>query len=525
MPVLADICRRLDGLPLAIELAAARIALFGPKDLLSRIENRLGVLADGARDLPDRQRSLRATLDWSYDLLSHEEQALYRRLGVFAGGCTLGGVQAFCELDGLAIDPLSGVGALVDKNLMWRGEFKSGQAHFGMLETMREHALVKLAALGESELWHERLAEFLIAQAGGDWGWMLESPDNWRTAMRWAGSAPSKSIEARLFTIVHEPTLSGAAHYIDGVLSRLDRDAITKKDHANVLSMAANISRGLGEYERARRLIDQAIDLRKTLSSPDELAATLDDAANAVREIGSYDEARAYLDEAIKLGKNHGLTSKVAFAYINLAEVEIADENKTEAREHLVRASELAQVAQFQYASEQSLFQIWHQNHMGHLELLGDNFALARHHLTRSLEMNFSSLSALSVNWANAWNYQGLAEVDLALGDAKAAADHIRYSLDALETVGEKMIIAWCLATLAGALVLDGEPERGAILWGAGEALRARLGCRIASASRKNRARTLDLLNARLGGERLSELMAEGGRMSVAEAARAGLGD
>ncbi len=150
---IAAICRKVDGLPLAIELAAARIALFAPKELLERLDKRLSVLSGGSRDLPARQRTLQATLDWSYGLLTPEEQALYRRLSVFAGGCPLEAIEAFCQADGLALDPAAGVGALVEKNLMLRGEFSTGQSRFSMLETMREHALSKLAEAGESDVW------------------------------------------------------------------------------------------------------------------------------------------------------------------------------------------------------------------------------------------------------------------------------------------------------------------------------------------------------------------------------------
>ncbi len=131
-------------MPLAIELAAARAALFTPAELLSQLDQRLSVLSDGPRDLPARQRTLRATLDWSYDLLSPEEQSLYRWLSVFAGGCPLDAVKSFCAAGGLGVDPARCVGALVEKNLMVRGQFSTGETRFDMLATMREHAREKL---------------------------------------------------------------------------------------------------------------------------------------------------------------------------------------------------------------------------------------------------------------------------------------------------------------------------------------------------------------------------------------------
>ncbi len=202
---IAAICRKVDGLPLAIELAAARITLFAPKELLERLDKRLSVLLGGSRDLPARQRTLQATLDWSYGLLTPEEQALYRRLSVFAGGCPLEAIEAFCQADGLALDPAAGVGALVEKNLMLRGEFSTGQSRFSMLETMREHALSKLAEAGESEVWHERLAEYIGNGGRGEEysQWLLDAEDTWRAAMRWAQQQPLATMhEMRLVWLI-----------------------------------------------------------------------------------------------------------------------------------------------------------------------------------------------------------------------------------------------------------------------------------------------------------------------------------
>jgi len=150
LAAVTEICRKLDGLPLAIELAAPRIALFTLDELLKRLDQRLSLLTGGARDLPVRQRTLRATLDWSYGLLTPDEQAFFRRLGVFAGGCTLHAMQFFVERDHeLALMAEDGLGVLLSKSLMVRRIDHDGQSRFVMLETMREFAVDKLKALGE----------------------------------------------------------------------------------------------------------------------------------------------------------------------------------------------------------------------------------------------------------------------------------------------------------------------------------------------------------------------------------------
>src|SRR5437763_15748103 len=147
----AEICIRLDGLPLPIELAAARIKVLSPASMLTRLASRLQLLTCGARDLPQRQQTLRAAMDWSYDLLSSDEQRLFRRLSVFAGGCNLEGVEAVCDTKGdLNLDLLEGMSSMVDKSLMQQIEPGKGESRFGMLETIREYALEKLEASGES---------------------------------------------------------------------------------------------------------------------------------------------------------------------------------------------------------------------------------------------------------------------------------------------------------------------------------------------------------------------------------------
>ena len=138
----AEICVRLDGLPLAIELAAARAKLFAPEALLGRLSSRLALLTGGPRDVPARQQTLRNTIDWSYNLLSAGEQALFARLGVFVGDCTLEAAVAVCNTDGdLPLDTLDGVAALVNQSLLQRDVHADGEPRFRMLETLREYAL------------------------------------------------------------------------------------------------------------------------------------------------------------------------------------------------------------------------------------------------------------------------------------------------------------------------------------------------------------------------------------------------
>ncbi len=160
-PAVAEICVRLDGLPLAIELAAARVRLLPPQALLARLGQSIGLLTGGARDVPERQQTLRATIDWSYHLLGTEEQTLFARLAVFAGGCTLSAAEAVCRGEML----LEGLSTLVDNNMLRQEEQPDGEPRFTMLETIRAYAVELLEASGEGDAIRQRHAEYFLAVA------------------------------------------------------------------------------------------------------------------------------------------------------------------------------------------------------------------------------------------------------------------------------------------------------------------------------------------------------------------------
>jgi len=164
--VTASICARLDGLPLAIELAAARIKLLPPEALLARLEQRLAVLTGGVRGLPAKQQTLRSTIKWSYDLLSADEQLLFRRLSVFVGGCTLKPVEAVCnKVDHVGFNVLDGVAALLDNSLLQQTEQAGDEPRFVMLETIREYGRECLEASGEEEEIRRAHANYYMAFA------------------------------------------------------------------------------------------------------------------------------------------------------------------------------------------------------------------------------------------------------------------------------------------------------------------------------------------------------------------------
>ena len=168
-PAVVEIVRRLDGLPLALELVAARVRVLSPAALSVRLDRSLPLLTGGAQDLPDRQRTLRDTIAWSYDLLRPNEQTLFRRLGVFAGGCTLEAAEAVANLDA-PFDVLEGMTALLDASLL-QSEEQDAEPRYTMLETVREFALERLDASGEEPATRDRHARFFrdLAERARSW--------------------------------------------------------------------------------------------------------------------------------------------------------------------------------------------------------------------------------------------------------------------------------------------------------------------------------------------------------------------
>jgi predicted ATPase/class 3 adenylate cyclase len=232
----AEICARLDGLPLAIELAASRVKLLGPEALLERLGHRLPMLAAGARDLPERQRTLRSAIEWSHELLGRSERQLLARLSVFAGGCTLRAVETVGNPGGeLGIGTLDALGALVDHSLLRRVDGGRGEPRFLMLETIREYASERLEADEDPERMRRRHAEFvlavaeeaephLVAEDQAVWLDRLEyEHDNIRTALRWAIDTGETEIGLRIAAAIwrfsqQRGHLSEARRWIEDLL-------------------------------------------------------------------------------------------------------------------------------------------------------------------------------------------------------------------------------------------------------------------------------------------------------------------
>ena len=337
-PAVAELCARLDGLPLAIELAAARVKLLSPQAMLTRLGRRLSLLTDGARDLPARQQTLRSTIDWSYDLLEPEEQARFARLAVFAGGFTLDAVEAVCDggmggegraMSGEADLPLDVLGSLVDKSLLRQAEGPEGEPRFTMLETIREYAAERFAASGEAEAWRQRHAEYYLALAEeaapeltgprqASWLERLEREhDNLRAALTWAFERDRAEIGLRLagalmrFWEVRGHFREGRG-WLERTLSRWPDGAAAAR--AVALNAAGSLAYHAADYEQAAALHQRALDLRRRLGDRRGMAASLHNLGTTALYLADLDQAEALCEEARSLWREVGDERGVAIS-------------------------------------------------------------------------------------------------------------------------------------------------------------------------------------------------------------------
>jgi DNA-binding CsgD family transcriptional regulator/tetratricopeptide (TPR) repeat protein len=370
---IAAVCRHLDGLPLAIELAAARMKVLSVDALLARMSNRLRLLSDGPRDLPARQQTIRDTIAWSYELLDPAAQRLFRRLAVFTGGWTLNSAQAVAgDAGGADPDVTSGVAALIDQSLVRRVEGE-GEARFTMLETIREFGLERLTAEGEEDpirkrhaAWFRDFAEstepVLIGPEQGVGLARLDAEvNNLRTALTWAFDARELATAQRLARALTEfwelrghfsegrawleralvgmqPSPERAKALLEagtlaiwqGELDRahdllteslmLAREVDNEKGVAYALMMLGNEVGSRGVIERAVELQEQALAILRRLEDTWGLSGALFSLADSMLYRGDVDQATALQEELLAVSRQSGNKRGVAMALVRLGE-------------------------------------------------------------------------------------------------------------------------------------------------------------------------------------------------------------
>ncbi len=491
-PDIAAICRRLDGLPLAIELAASRVKLLPPATLLARLDKRLPLLTGGPRDLPERQQTLRGAIAWSYDLLHAGEQALFRRLAVFAGGCTVEAVQAVCDAPGdLRIDVFDWLASLVDKSLLRRHvvttiAVEDDDPRFGMLGTIREYGLERLAESGEigvvrhqHALYYTALAEGATqALTGAAQSARLEQlereHDNLRAALAWAADHAEAEIGLRLagtlwlFWYMRSYPREGL-HWLLRLLELPESDAVTEAARARALGGAGALAWESGDYDRARALCAAALALYERLgdafSAAKALSLTI--LGNVALAHGNADEAEPLYERSLSSFDAAGDKWGRALALVNLGTT-VRHKGAYE------RAAQLC-------ADSLTLF--------------------------RALDHTQGIARALVV----------LAAVACDRGDLRQARAFYVESLTRHGQVRDRAGVALCVEGLARVAGLCGRCEDAALLFGGADTLRAAAGSALPEADRSIYNRVIARARAELGDDRVDAAWWAGAAMTPEE--------
>lgn len=442
----SEIAARLDRLPLAIELAASRIKLLSADALLQRLDQRLSLLSAQERNVPDRQRTLRRTIEWSYDLLTDAERRLFGRLAVFVGGADLDAIEAVANPAAeLGLDTLDGVGSLVDKNLVRRVDAAGrdqDEPRFGMLETIREYGLERLSASGEESVIRRRHAEhwIAVAAAASEASFGAEQfarvrrlePDheNFRSALAWVLETRDAELGLRLGAALRYfwrlgGHLAEGVRWLDAVLAQpgaADRTAL----RARAMTAAADLSGWTGEAEGYLHRAEEALAIYRELNDAQGIPDALEELGAALLDTGQLDPARANLEEARERNLTNGNRQRAAESTLLLGMVAAFQRQIGEARTR------------------------WEDAQATFINLQDPYFM--------------------------AFTERLLGGVDRFEGNFDAAESRFRASLTAARQHDLPVVVASALYAIADLALARGQPERALRLVGACEAMRDEIG-------------------------------------------------
>jgi predicted ATPase len=487
--IVAEICTRLDGLPLAIELAAARVKVLSPSLMLTRLASRLQLLTGGARDLPQRQQTLRAAIDWSYDLLSAAEQKLFRRLSVFVGGCNLEGVEAVCDAKAdLDLDLLDGMASMVDKSLAQQVEPAKGESRFVMLDTIREYALEKLEASGEQPLTKRAHAAYCLVLAEEDateesgaqaveWQerFALEH-DNFRAGLDWLTETGDAEWGLRLGTALFRfwEIREYLAEGRDSLrkLLKLAGAAAPTKARARALFAAGVLAGGQGDYASADALLSESEDIARQLGDKMGVAVSLNALGVLACDRGDVAIARTLFEEGLVLWRELGDQKAVARALSNLANV-----LKVQRDYDRARALHVECLSIFQGLGDRTGV-AWSLNYQGDVARDRGDTAAAR----KLYEQGLGIFRELGDRWGIAGTLADLGSLAREQGNYSAAHSLYAESIKLFQELDHKRGIARLLECSACSAAAQREAERSLRLAGAAAALRQNIGAPLTPA-------------------------------------------
>ncbi len=483
MRTIAEICVCLDGLPLAIELAAARIKMLSPPALLSRLSHRLQILTRGARDLPARQQTLRNTLQWSYDLLNLREKRLFRRLSVFVGGLTLEAVEAVCyDTQQEASLTLDEIASLLDKSLLLQVE-QEREARFTMLLTVREYGLECLQNSGENERVQRAHALYYIALAeraepeyfGTQSAEVLDQLEleyeNLRAALTWLVESEERELALHLGATLWwfwyaRGHLSEGRQWFERLLPGSEK--VKAPVRAKALKSAGWFAYQQKDFDHAETLLSEGLEVYRLLGDKQNIATSLYRLGLVAWARGNYPLAQSLTEDALSLYYQVGTKEGIADSLLVLSYAAIEQSEYSRARE----------------LAEQGLLLF---------REIGDQ-------------------------WAMAYTLLGLARVVLLQGDAVTAQTLTEESLAISIELGNMGGIASCLEQLAEISAAQEQLVWAALLWGAAENLRETTAISLESTQQADYERAVNAVRNKLGEETFNSAWLQGRRMTPVEA-------
>ncbi len=522
-PAVAAVCARLDGLPLAIELAAARIKMLSPSAMLVRLESCLNLLTGGARDLPTRQQTLRGTVDWSYGLLNPAEQTLFRRISVFLGGCTLEAVEAVCDTAGeLGLDVLDGMASMVDKSLAQQVGDAAGETRFLMLSTIREYALERLAASDDVAATRRSHAAYylVLAEEGAleaalhpEWLDRFEvEHDNFRAALEYLTKAGDADWGLRLGTALFH--FWETREYLTEGRSRIARllalegAASRPKLRSRLLFSAAVLAGEQGDYTSAHQLFEESLETCVELNDNRGVAVALNALAVNARDRGEFSTASLLLERCVAIWRDEGDPADVARALSNLAnvaklqgEATLASSLYDECLAIFRKVGDVAGIA-------------WTLNYQGDVARESNDLTAARSYYEQSL----AAFSLSRDGWGIASALSDLAGLSWDQGDNGEARRLYGESIQMFQSLGHKRGIARVLECLAANAAAQSNGAQALRFAGAAAALRERLGAPLTPAEQHKLEKVLQFARRTLGNAAGLTAWMEGWALPVEQA-------
>jgi predicted ATPase/DNA-binding CsgD family transcriptional regulator len=525
-PVVAEICVRLDGLPLGIQLAAARLKLISPRAILERLRRRLRLLKGGPRDAPFRQKTLRDAIEWSYDLLRAEERLLFGRLSVFVGGCTLEAAEAVCDpREDLTEEVLDLLGSLMDKSLLNRAETKDGEGRFWMLETVKEYAIERLEAAGEEEqirrahaTHYLALAEEARPETKGPrqtelFDRLENENDNLRAALSWSleGGDPEMALRlvANLWWFWYKRGhLSEGRRWLE---QALENGASPTSTRAEALNGAGVLARNQSDYYQAQAWLEECLILRRELGDKEGTSKVLVDLGTVAGDRGDLTQAAGFFEKSLRLKKEVGDRWGTALVLGNLAAAAYDQGNLADAAALSEESLEL-----FRALGDKAGI-AWAFETLGEVaEDGGDNGkAAAFYQESLALYREVEDKEGIALMARH------LGRIARIQGDYRRAASLYDESLILYEELVGKLGIAHALEGMAALRTACGQPEPATRFWAAAEALREEIGAPLENVERTKHEALIATARKALGEAAFANAWAEGRKLTPDQALEA----